>query len=114
MLPPFTLYGLQGCSHCRSAEQFLKMRGIPFIAMLANDDPIISAGVKQMTGGEEYPVLVSRMDPKEVISRFRPDEYERITKLFYSVNSSSAPSVFDSEQQSVPQAPVQAQTAATS
>lgn len=74
--------------------------------MYVNSDPIIAAGIKQITGVEESPVLVSRLS-NEVISGFKEPDYERVTKLFYSVAGASAPSIFAGEQQPVPQAPVE-------
>lgn len=109
-IPPFTLYGLVGCPHCIQAEQYLKIRNIPYISMFANNDPIITAGIKQVTGAEEAPVLVSRLT-NEVIPGFKEPDYERVAKLFYSVAGASAPSIFASEQQFVPKVPIQAQTA---
>lgn len=102
-LPPFTLYGLVGCPHCASAESFLRSRNIPFIAMIANDDPIVAAGVKQLTGSDSYPVLVAKFN-KEIVSGFKQEDYERVASSFYSLNSPSAPSIFASEQQSQSQA----------
>lgn len=112
-LAPFTLYGLIGCPHCVHAEQYLKIRNVPYIAMYVNGDPIITSGIKQMTGMDEAPVLVSRIS-NEVVSGFKEQEYERVTKLFYAVAGPGAPSIFGGEQQPVPPSPVQAQTAAAS
>lgn len=112
-LPPFTLYGLVGCPHCVHAEQYLKVRGIPYIAMYVQNDPLISAGIRQVTGTDEAPVLVSRLS-NEVISGFKEQEYERVAKLFYTLAGPSAPSIFAGEQQSVPQSPIETQTAAAS
>lgn len=111
--PPFTLYGLIGCPHCVHAEQYLKIRNIPYITMYVNNDPIIISGIKQIVGTEEVPVLVSRIS-NEVISGFKEPEYERVSKLFYTLAGPSAPSIFAGEQQLVPQAPVETQTAAAS
>jgi len=81
--------------------------------MYVNGDPIITAGIKQVTGNEDVPVLVSRLS-NEVISGFKELEYERVAKLFYTLSRPSAPSIFGSEQQSVSQIPVQTQTVAPS
>lgn len=108
-LPFFTLYGLIGCPHCRSAEQFLKARNIPVLLMIANDDPVIAAGVKQITGKDEFPVLVSRLpNMKEVKSGFVEEDYERFAKSFYSLNGAGSSSLFASQQQPVASASVQA------
>jgi len=84
---------------------------MPYIAMYINGDPIITAGIKQMTGTEEAPVLVSRIS-NEVIAGFKEPEYERVTKLFYSLAGPSAPSIFGGQQQPVPDNSDQAKTAA--
>ena len=107
-LPLFTLYGIFGCPHCGNAEQFFKSRNIPILLMIANDDPIIAAGVKQLTGKDDYPVLVSRLPNKEVITGFKEEEYERVAKSFYSLNGAGSSSIFASQQQPVFQASVQA------
>jgi glutaredoxin len=113
-IPPFTLYGLIGCPHCVRAEQYLKIRNVPYIAMYINGDPIITEGIKQVTNAnQEAPVLVSRLT-NEVISGFKEPDYERVAKLFYSLAGISAPSIFGGAEQPVPQASVQTQTAAVS
>lgn len=98
-LPPFTLYGLIGCSHCANAEAFLRSRNLPFIAMIANEDPIVNAGVKELTGNDTYPVLVVKFN-KEIIAGFKQEDYERVASAFYAVNSPSTNSLFAGEQQS--------------
>lgn len=98
-LPMFTLYGLIGCPHCAVAEQFLKARNIPFIAMFANDDPIIDAGIKAVTGKPEsqFPVVLFRQS-KEIVVGFKQEDYERLANSFYSLNSTGSPSIFAGQQ----------------
>jgi glutaredoxin len=97
-LPPFVLYGLFGCPHCVEAEKVLREAKVPAQLTISNDDPIISAGIMTLTGKDEYPVLLYR-PTKEVISGFKPLEYDRIIKSFNSLVSASTVSVFDSGQQ---------------
>lgn len=97
-LPPFTLYGLLGCSHCEQAEQFLRARNIPASLVIGNNDPIVAAGIKEVTGTDEYPVLVSRIS-SEVIKGFKPDQYERVAKIYFDSIRPSAPNIFGSGQQ---------------
>lgn len=112
-IPPFTLYGLIGCQHCVNAEQYLKLRNIPFIAMYINGDPIIGAGIKAVTKADEAPVLVCRIS-NEIITGFKESDYERVTKLYYSGVGAGPISIFAGEQQSVARNTVQAETAAAS
>lgn len=106
----FTLYGLIGCPHCELAENFLRVRNMPGIIIPADGDPIIAAGVKELTGGNEYPVLVSRLT-NEVIKGFVPETYERLAKLYFESISGSTQSIFSGGQQPVPEAPKQAKAA---
>lgn len=112
---PFVLYGLVGCPHCVEAEKFLRSRGLPTQLIVANEDPVADAGAKannrQHPGTAEYPILVSKLT-KEIKVGYVLEDYERIANAFFTIVSSSAPSLFGGEQQSVPQAPVQ--TEATS
>jgi len=103
-LPLFTLYGLIGCPHCSEAERYLSARRIPFLLHISNDDPIANGGVKAVTSKEEYPVLVSKLDTKniEVIVGFKENEYERIVSLFYKSVSASILSIFAGEQPNQP------------
>lgn len=104
-IPPFKLYGLIGCPHCVDAEKFLSGRGIPFLLMLASNDPIIEEGVKKILNVEkaEYPILLcSITTPLQIVRGFNKVEYERLANLFFEMRSTSAASVFNSEQQSSP------------
>lgn len=97
-LPPFTLYGLIGCPHCEQAEQFLRTRSIPALLMISNEDPIIAAGIKEVTGSDEFPVLVSRLS-SEVIKGFKSEDYDRVTKIYFdSVSAGASGSVFAGQQ----------------
>ena len=100
-LPAFVLYGLFGCPSCAEAEKYLRKIGVPAALMISNEDPIIDAGVVKLTGESRYPVLLYR-PTKEVIAGFKPEEYERVARHFYSISSASIPSAFDSQQQSQP------------
>ena len=101
-IPPFVLYGLIGCPHCNEAEMYLRKAGVPFMSIVSNDDVIIDEGIKKILGLErsEYPVLLYKIS-KEVVKGFQPDQYERLTKSFYSFVGSSAPSTFSGQQQPV-------------
>lgn len=101
-IPPFVLYGLIGCSHCAEAENYLKRAGVPFSVFVANEDPIADEGIKKLSGREQstYPVLLYKLT-KEIVVEYKPEEYERLVKDFYSRLSASTPSVFGSEQQPV-------------
>ena|ERR1700682_1509273 len=103
-IPPFTLYGLLGCSHCEEAEKFLKVRNLPGMIMIANGDPIIDEGIKKVTQSEkaEYPVLVSRVNNQiEIVKGFQKDQYDRLAELHFSSVSPNSPNVFGSGQQSI-------------
>lgn len=103
-IPAFTLYGLIGCQHCADSEKFLVSRGLMFNAVIANEDPIANAGIKQITGQEEYPVLVYKLT-KEILKGFVREEYERVANDYYARVSASSPSIFGSGQQPQSQAP---------
>ena len=102
-VPAFTLYGLVNCPHCANAEMFLTGHGLTFNAVIANEDPIANAGVKQITGQEEYPVLVYKLT-KEILKCFAREEYERVANDYFARVSASSPSIFGSGQQPQPQA----------
>lgn len=88
-MPALRLYGLQGCPHCEQALQFLTARKLPFDVVVANGDPVISEGIKALLSQkaghpillDEYPLLVSQTT-NEVIVGWKPEEYERIGKIF--------------------------------
>ncbi|SRR5258708_26840755 len=101
-VPAFTLYGLIGCVHCAEAEKFLTSHGIIFNVVIANEDPIANAGVKQITEQEAYPVLVYKLT-KEILKGFVREDYERVANDYYARVSASTQSIFGSGQQSVTQ-----------
>ena len=109
-IPPFVLYGLMGCPNCASAENYIRKIGVPASLNICNGDPICAAGIEKITGKNEYPVLVYRPS-KEIIVGFQPEAYERLARNFYSLHSSSVPSVFGGEEFTVTQAPQQAEAA---
>jgi len=76
---------------------------------IANEDPIIQAGVKQVTKQDNYPILLNKIS-KEVIIGFDPQKYEKLATDYFAVASASAGSVFGGEQQPVAQTPVQTET----
>lgn len=99
-LTPFILYGLLGCPHCAEAETYLRKVGVPTTLVIANEDPIADAGVKQLTGSSQYPILIYR-PTKEYVVGFLPEKYERLARAFYSVSSAGVPGVFGGEQQPI-------------
>lgn len=111
-IAPFVLYGLMNCPHCLQAEVYLKKAGVPFTVFVANDDPIADEGIKKITGKEtsEYPVLLYKVT-KDVVVGYKPEEYERLSKSFYSLVSASSPSVFGGQQPDIPQGAQPPQTA---
>jgi len=112
-IPQFTLYGLIGCPHCQSAETFLRVRNIPALLIIANDDPIVQAGIKEITKQDQYPVLIHKPS-REVLVGYKPEDYERLAKNYFNSISSNVGSLFGSNQQPVPQAPVENKTPAAS
>lgn len=101
-IPAFTLYGLVGCQHCSEAEMFLRTKRLPFILVLANSDPVADLGVRQLTGKDEYPVLIYK-PTKEYVVGFKQDQYERLANAFDTLIGANAVSVFGSQQQPVGQ-----------
>ena len=89
LLPPFRLYALMGCPHCVEAENFLRNRVAPALTVIANDDPIANAGVKQLTGQEQYPVLCCTFN-KEIVVGFKPEDYDRVVKLYHTLAGAGA------------------------
>ena len=81
MFLPFKLYGLSQCPHCQSALQFVQQRKLPCEVLIADNDPIVSAGVEKVTGKNEFPVLLSRIT-SEIITGFKAEDYERLAKIF--------------------------------
>jgi glutaredoxin len=106
LIVPFTLYGLVGCPHCVEAESFLRVRNLPFNLVIANDDPIADAGIKDVTGQANYPVLIYKPLKKYVVG-FEKEKYAEFADNFYALLSASTPSVFNGGQQPVSQAPVE-------
>src|ERR1700686_4073111 len=98
-LPPFRLYGLLGCPHCVQAESFLRSRLLPTITVIANGDPIAAAGVKALTGTDEYPVLCCSLD-NSIVKGFNEGEYERLNRLFHELAGSGKLAGADGLQQS--------------
>lgn len=105
LLPPFRLYGLIGCPHCISAEEFLRGRQCPVITIVANDDPIALAGVKALTNEPNYPVLCYTPE-KEIIKGFNEGEYERLVKDYRAKLSAGTFDLPLGEQQPQPQGPI--------
>ena len=92
---PFRLYGLIGCLHCKNAEEYLRSHRLPAELIIANGDPIITAGAKAVTGSDNYPVLVCAFGgTQEVITGFKQEEYERVDKAFTAFASASTSSLF--------------------
>lgn len=101
-LPAFVLYGLIGCPHCVEAEAYFRKIGIPFVIVVANEDPIIDEGIKKFSGKEiaEYPVLLYKTT-KDIVIGYNPEKYEQLVKSFYALASSSAPSIFGGQQPNI-------------
>lgn len=97
-LVPFRLYGLPGCPHCASAENFLRSKRVPAELIIALGDPIVAEGVKQLTGAENYPILVSRAT-NEIITGWKPEEYERVERAYTALSGAGAPNLFGGELQ---------------
>jgi glutaredoxin len=104
MIAPFRLYGLLGCPHCSTAETFMRDHRLPCEIIIANNDPLISAGNKALTGEDQYPVLLSRIT-NEVVKGFKVEDYERLDKAFAAQLSAGNPGIFNSGFQSDGQAP---------
>jgi len=97
-LAPFRLYGLSGCGHCQQAEAFMRKNQLPCELIVANNDPVVAAGVKAITSSDNYPVLISR-PTSEVIIGFKPEDYERILKVFTDLASAGTFGAFSGGQQ---------------
>jgi glutaredoxin len=75
------LYGLEGCPSCGQAASFIQSKNLPCEMILANNDPIISAGNKALNNGEDkFPILICNLT-KDVIVGFKQEEYDRIWKV---------------------------------
>jgi len=82
-LHAFRLYGIQGCQFCHRAEAFFIFKGIPCQSILSNDDPIVTEGVKAVTGGNNFPVLVANLgDGVEVVKGLNEGEYNRLAEAY--------------------------------
>lgn len=104
-IPQFTLYGLLGCPHCSQAETFLRARNIPALLVIANNDPIIIKGIKEVTGQENYPVLWHRAS-NEIVIGFNQEAYERLAKNHFDLVGANSSGLFGGGQQPSPQAQV--------
>lgn len=94
---PFRLYGQITCPHCAAAQAFLTASGVAVQTVPIFNDPIAAAGLKQVLAGDVvFPVLVSLFN-NEIVVGFKPDEYERLIKLFNAGNSPSAPDAVANE-----------------
>lgn len=92
---PLRLYSLFGCPHCEEALKFLLEKctingQFGFQSLAVNQDPLALAGVRAVTGKEEFPVLVSFIT-NEVIRGFNREEYERIAQVFSDMFRPGAP-----------------------
>jgi glutaredoxin len=130
-IPPFTLYGLNGCPHCEQAYKFLQSRNLPTQVVEGSADPIAEEGVRWAVTEKykanppseeklaqwrkqgwkdgdpyltEFPTLVYKPN-KSVVLGFQQSEYERLAMAYYALNGASAPNVFIGGQ---PNQPVQA------
>jgi glutaredoxin len=81
MFLPFKLYGLSQCPHCQKALEFIQQHKWPCEVLVADNDPVISAGVEKITGSNNFPVLLSRLT-QEFITGFKSEEYERLARVF--------------------------------
>ena len=110
---PFRLYSLFGCPHCEEALKFLIDKCVingqfGFQSLAVNQDPIAMAGVRAVTGKEEFPVLMSFIT-NEVIKGFNKEEYERLARVFNDMFRTGAPNVPAAESNNSGQAEVVAQ-----
>lgn len=93
----FRLYGQRGCSHCAEAEQYLRENLIPAELYVVGNDPIILAGIKQVTGLEQapVPVLVSFVPGNEgIVAGFEREKYAKLADAYRSYVGANAPSLF--------------------
>jgi hypothetical protein len=89
LLPVFRLYGLLGCPHCIEAEAYLRSKQVPVMTIIANDDPIASAGVNAILGSLEFPVMCYT-PAKEIIKGFNEGEYARLVGVYRAALSAGA------------------------
>ena len=74
------MYVLDGCPSCQKAANFVQSKQVPCEFILANNDPIITAGKKSLNNGEDkYPVFVCNMT-KDIIVGFKEEDYDRVCK----------------------------------
>ena len=91
-VPPVRIYGEVGCPFCEQAIQFFQRNGIPIQGIALDEDPIIREGIKVVSKQSEVkiPVVVSFLNPKEVILGYSEDGYKRIVETYRAFVSASA------------------------
>ena len=91
-LPPVRLYGEEGCPFCQQAVQFFQSNRIPIQGIAVDEDPIIQEGIKAVSKMTDVkiPVVVSFLNPKEVILGYSEDGYKRIVEAYRAFISASA------------------------
>jgi glutaredoxin len=96
---------LIGCKYCAEAEKFLRDNNMPAELLIAGTDPIMNAGIKAITGGGQFPVLVVNITkPMDIIVGFRQEEYERLRDAFVAESGASPYRVVGGIQQPQPEA----------
>jgi hypothetical protein len=86
------------------AEMFLRDNSLPYSAVVANDDPIAQAGVKQLTGAEDFPVLCCTLD-RTIVRGFNLVEYKRLLELYRLESGAGAVARANPQQHSDGEAP---------
>ena len=100
-LPPVRLYGEDGCPFCQQAVQFFQNNRIPIQGIAVDEDPIIIEGAKFWLRKAQslpcdadlkasIPVVVSFLNPKEVLLGYNEDGYKRIVEAYRAFISASA------------------------
>lgn len=91
-VPPVRLYGENNCPFCERAAQFFHANNIPIQGIAVDEDPIIREGIKLVSKQTEVkiPVVVSFLNPKEVILGYNEDGYKRIVEAYRAFISASA------------------------
>jgi glutaredoxin len=73
------MYVNRGCPHCEAAEQFFKAQNVSVETVEIGFDPIIQAGVRSLTAGQNFQVpLIVSFATQEVVAGNDPVQLQRI------------------------------------
>lgn len=62
--------------------QYMLDRLLPVQVIMAGPDPIVQQGVSTVTGGSQFPVLVSFVNGVTIVKGFQPEAYDNLYKQY--------------------------------